>query len=166
MYENNHSEQYFYNRETIQFLCDELTGFNNICCLCTPTIGMELLKRGKTVRILDVDRRFECFEGFMYFNISRPQWLGEKYDVIVCDPPFFTTSLSQLFLTLRTLSLNDFNQPILITCLQRRAAKFISTFTPFSLVPTGYFPGYQTVEECDRNTIQVFSNCGVPKKSG
>ena len=110
MYENHKNEQYFFSRNTIQLLCDALSGFNNICCLCTPTLGMELLLRGKTVQILDIDRRFERFEGFRYFNIARPQWLGEKYDIIVCDPPFFNISLSQLFLTLRTLSLNDFNQ--------------------------------------------------------
>jgi hypothetical protein len=43
---------------------------------------------------------------------------------------------------------------------QSSAHSLIQTFSPFGLAPTGYHPGYQTVQACERNDIELFGNLG------
>jgi hypothetical protein len=49
---------------------------------------------------------------------------------------------------------------MLVSYLDRRAQNIIGTFSLFDLTATGYWPGYQTVVDCDRNRIQLFGNLG------
>jgi hypothetical protein len=160
LYEKHEAEQYFFDAPTLAHLADFVSSFESPCCLCAPLLGKTLAERGLRVRILDVDDRFAGLPGFRRFDIHRPEWLGEAYDIIFCDPPFFNASLSRLFTAIRTLSRNDFSQPLLVSYLTRRAHNLIQTFAPFGLAPTGYHPGYQTVQACERNDIELFGNLG------
>src|SRR5262249_34989417 len=123
--------------------------------------GQELVQRGVNVRILDIDERFAHLAGFRHFDIYRPEWLGEEFGLIVCDPPFYGASLSQLFAVIRMLSRNDYSQPLLLSYLVRRSANVTGTFARFNLEPTGYRPGYQTVQKAERNDIEFFGNLGA-----
>ena len=158
MYELHENEQYFFDEPTLEHLSRFLSRWESPCCICAPLLGQRLREKGVDVRILDIDSRFERVPGFQYFDLQRPEWLGEVYGVIVCDPPFYNVSLSRLFAALRTLSRNDFAQPLLVSYLRRRSAAVLGTFQPFGLEPTGYLPGYQTVEPVERNEIEFFSN--------
>jgi len=158
MYEIKKREQYFFDLETVDRLAGFLCGFEKPCCLCAPLVGAAAEERGVEVTVLDVDERFARLHGFVRFDLYRPTWLGNRFDIILCDPPFYKISLSQLFVALRTLSLNDFSQPLLLSYLVRREANVLKTFSPFSLRPTGYHPAYETVQRCERNDIQFYSN--------
>lgn len=158
MYELHENEQYFFTQETLDTLCVFLWQYDFVCCLCAPLLGKKLAEEGREVRILDIDDRFKDIWGYRYFDLHRPEWLGEKYNLIICDPPFFNVSLSCLFAAIRILSQNDFNQPILISYLQRRANNILGTFSKFGIAETDYFPSYQTVKNCQRNDIRFFSN--------
>ncbi len=158
MYEKHEKEQYFFDKATLGHLADFVSGFPNPCCICAPLLGKELESRGVSVRILDIDERFAKLNGFRKFDIYKPEWLGEEYGLIVCDPPFFRVSLSQLFTALRLLSRNDYSQPLLVSYLTRRASSVVGAFGNFGLEPTGYFPGYQTVQKVERNDIEFFGN--------
>ena len=160
MYELHENEQYFFDRTTLGHLAEFVSGFETPCCLCAPMLGRELEQRGIEVRTLDVDERFASLNGFRRYDVYRPEWLGEEYGLIVCDPPFFSVSLSQLFAALRLLSMNNFEQPMLVSYLSRRASSVTGTFARFGLVPTGYCPGYQTVQKVERNEIEFFGNLG------
>lgn len=52
----------------------------------------------------------------------------------------------------------SFSQPLPSSYLVRREANILNTFSPFSLRPTGCRPGYETVQKCERNDIQFYSN--------
>jgi Probable N6-adenine methyltransferase len=158
MYELRQNEQCFFDEETLQKLSDFLLRWKSVCCLCTPLLGKNLVERGANVRILDIDTRFDYVRGFKFYDIHRPEWLGEKFDLIVCDPPFFNISLSKLFAAIRLLSQNDFSQNLLISYLYRRSSVLLGTFSKFNLQPTGYFPTYQTVTEAQHNKIEFYSN--------
>ena len=158
MYERHEHEQYFFDQETLQILGDGLKSFNSICCLCAPSLGEQLEKEGRNVRVLDIDTRFQQLDSFHYFDIHKPEWLGESFDLIVCDPPFFNVSLSRLFTAIRMLAQNNFNQPLLLSYLKRRADNILGTFSKFNLVKTDFHPGYQTVQKCQKNDIVFFSN--------
>ena len=158
MYELHENEQYFFAQKTLDELAALLDDYSFICCLCAPSLGEQLANNGKKVRTLDIDKRFEKNHGFRYFDINKPEWLEEKYDIIVCDPPFFNISLSRLFAAIRSLSQNDFNQPLMISYLDRRSSNIIGTFSKFGLQTTNYFAEYQTVQKCERNNIRFFSN--------
>ena len=158
MEERHDNEQYFFTPETTEHLADFVARFKNPCCICAPSIGVELGRRGVRARVLDIDERFASTPGFVRYDLFRPEWLGEEFGIILCDPPFFNVSLSQLFAALRMLSRNRYEQPLLISYLRRRAASIEGTFTRFGLTATGYCPSYQTVQALSRNEIEFFGN--------
>lgn len=158
MYELHENEQYFFDEATLARLSGFLLRFSAPCCLCAPLLGKRLAERGANMTVLDIDGRFSGVRGFRRWDIYRPEWLGAEFDLIVCDPPFFNVSLSQLFAALRMLSRNDFSQPLLVSYLKRRSEAILGAFAPFGLEPTGYLPSYQTVQPVERNEIEFFSN--------
>jgi hypothetical protein len=158
MEERHDREQYFFSPATTAYLADFVSRFENPCCLCAPSVGVELARRGVRVRIIDIDERFAQAPGFRRYDLYRPEWLGEPFGIIICDPPFFNVSLSQLFAALRLLGRNRYEQPLLISYLRRRAASIEGTFTRFGLRATGYCPRYQTVQALSRNEIEFFGN--------
>lgn len=160
MYERHEHEQYFWDAATVSHLADVVSPYPNPCCLCAPRLGHELERRGVQARTLDVDERFAGLRGFRRWDLYRPEWLGEQYGIIVCDPPFFNASLSQLFTAIRLLSRHDYMQPLLLCYLARRSANVLGTFWRFGLEPTGYEPDYVTVQDSDRNRIEFFGNLG------
>jgi hypothetical protein len=161
MYELHENEQYFFDKPTLAYLADFVSGFPYPCCLCAPLLGRELESRGVPVRTLDIDERFAGLNGFRKYDIYRPEWLGEEFGLILCDPPLFNVSLSQLFTAIRLLSLYNYDQPLLVSYLVRRSSNIIGTFARFNLQPTGYRPGYQTVQKAERNDIEFFANVPV-----
>ena len=163
MYELHENEQYFFSEGTIEVLAEFVSLWEKPCVLCAPLLGSHLANAGVTVTVLDIDRRFESVPGFVYYDVQRPRWLDETFDLIVCDPPFFNVSLSRLFAAIQQLSHNDFTQQIFVSYLQRRADAILGTFGPFGLEPTGYCPDYQTVKRVERNDIQFFSNLDVDR---
>lgn len=160
--ERHEHEQYFFTDETVREICDMLEGFERPCVLCAPMVGAEFARRGRRVRVLDVDTRFSSVAGFVPWDIYRPQFPEEHYDVIFCDPPFFRVSLSQLFFAIRLLARHDSSMPVAVAHLSRRVHAVMGTFAPFNLVPTGYRPQYVTVENAERNSIEVFANFDAP----
>ncbi len=158
MHENHQREQYFFDPPTIAHLVGFLAGFDRVCCLCAPTLGRALAEAGRPVTVLDIDERFADVPGYRRYDLYRPEWLGERFDLLLCDPPFFNVSLSQLFAAVRLLAAHDFAQPLLLSYLCRRAANLCGTFARFELRATGYRPGYQTVDTAERNAIEFFGN--------
>ena len=156
--ELHENEQYFFDAATCEHLAKFLSEYKNPCCLCAPAVGRALSQRGSKVSILDRDERFADLPGFRRFDVLRPEWTGEDYDIILCDPPFFGVSLSQLSRAIKLLSRHDYSQPLLICYLKRRENKLLGAFSKFTLQPTGYFPGYETVRSCEKNEIEFFSN--------
>ena len=94
----------------------------------------------------------------MKYDIYRPVYRKPRFDLILCDPPFFSVSLSQLFKALHMLGHYDFAQPMMVSYLKRRESAVLGTFARFGLKPTGYCPAYQTVRKCGRNDIEFYSN--------
>ena len=121
-------------------------------------VGRELAKRQVRARVLDIDERFSDVAGFVRYDIYRPLWLGEHFGVIVCDPPFWKVSLSQLFGAVRLLAKHDFTQPLAICYPTRRSANLMGAFARFGLQPSGFSPKYRTVQDTERNQIEFFAN--------
>ncbi len=161
MRENHEREQYFFDAPTLAHLTAFVSKFAAPCCVCAPFLGRRLSEEGVSVTILDIDERFADLPGFMRYDIRKPVWLDQTFDLIVCDPPFFDVSLSQLFSALRTVSHNDFRQPLLISYLTRRESALLGIFAPFSLRSTGYRPKYETVRDDPKNEIEFYGNLDV-----
>lgn len=158
MYELHQNEQYFFRASTVQALADFLSRYAHPCCLCAPMVGRRLAESGCRVTVLDTDTRFANMAGFRRYDLYRPEWLAERFDLILCDPPFFRVALSDLFRAVRQLSHNDFRQPMLLSYLMRRAPAVTATFASFRLQPTGLSPQYQTVRAIEKNGVELFSN--------
>ena len=158
MYELHKNEQYFFDDRTLDQLASFVSAWTSPCCICVPMLGKRLVEVGVPVTILDIDKRFRDLTGFRQFDIQRPDWFEQEFDLIVCDPPFFNVSLSQLFTAIRMLSQFNFGQKMMISYLSRRDDALTGTFAPFGLKPTDYFPKYQTVRDVSRNRIEFLSN--------
>lgn len=158
MHENHQREQYFFDPATVEHLARFLTRFESPCCICAPMVGRAVARLGHPVTNLDLDERFAADPGFEAFDLYRPRWIERRFDVILCDPPFFNVSLSQLFQALRQLAHHDLEQKLVVAFLQRRAEAIRGTFAPFGLEGSGYEPGYLTVQESERNGIELFTN--------
>lgn len=161
--ENHQREQYFFDPPTIERLADFVAGFERPCCLCAPMLGRELHRRGRTIRILDLDTRFADIPGFMEWDLYRPKHLNEEFDLVLCDPPFFNVSLSQLFTAIRLLCNFDLERKIMISYPVRRRQAIESVFAPFGIRATGWHPGYLTVQKSERNEIEFYANFEVSR---
>jgi len=160
MYELHQHEQYFFDRPTLEHLTRFLAPYPRVAVLCAPMLGRALAGAGREVRVLDIDDRFADVPGYRHWNIHRPEYLAEDFDVIVCDPPFFNVSLSRLFRAIRVLAQQRFDQPLMISYLQRRGEAVMGAFSPFGLQATGYSPGYVTVRPTEKNAVAFFANLG------
>jgi|GEM_PF-1010075 len=161
MHERHEHEQYFFDQGTLDHLAAFASDWKSPCGLCAPMLGKRLAEEGVPVTILDIDSRFAGIPGYRRFDVYRPEWLGQEFDLIICDPPFFNVSLSQLFDAIRTLACNKFTQSILISFLSRRAPAIAGTFAPFEIRATGYFPSCQTVQKTEKNSIEFFGNLSI-----
>ena len=131
-------------------------------------LGRVLHERGRDdVRVLDVDRRFADLPGFIEWDLYRPRHLDEPFDLVLCDPPFFNVSLSQLFAAVRLLCRFDLTHKVMISYPVRRRRAVLGTFAPFGLAETGYSPGYLSVQRCAKNDIEFYANfqAGLPRGS-
>ena len=158
MLERHEAEQYFWDAETLNALSDVAARFERPCALCAPLLGRVWNERGLESRSLDCDERFSTDENYALYDLYRPLYRDENYGLIICDPPFWKVSLSQLFAAIRLLSHHDFEQKLAICYPTRRAKNICGTFAKFGLEPTRYFPGYLTVQELERNRIEFFAN--------
>ncbi len=158
MDELHQHEQFFWDDAMIDSLANRMQRFVQPCCLCAPLLGRELERRGHFCRTLDRDERFADLDGFAPFDLYRPQWRDEEFDVLICDPPFWKVSLSQLFGAVRLLSHYNWQQPLAICYPQRRAANLCGAFARFELVPTSIFPTYRTVQMRPTDRIEFFAN--------
>ena len=156
--ERHDREQYFFDPPTLSALADVVARYERPCLLCAPMLGRALQRRGRTVRVLDVDERFANLPGFTRWDLYRPQHLDESFDLVLCDPPFFNVSLSQLFTAIRLLCGFDLTLAVMISYPVRRSSAILGTFAPFGLRPTGFRPQYLTVQKCEKNEIEFFSN--------
>jgi len=163
MKERHEHEQYFFDSPTLDRLVDFVRPFDNPCCLCAPLLGKTLVDCGVNVRILDIDERFADVPGFQHFDLTQPEWLGERFGLIFCDPPFFNVSLRQLSSAIRLLSQHDVQQPLGLTYLHRREAVFLRTFSDLNLQPTDFFPTYTTVAPDPKNDIRLYTNLDAPR---
>jgi hypothetical protein len=160
MRERQEIEQYFFDEATLDDLARFASRFDNPCCLCTPSLGEELEKRGVRATTLDLDKRFSHLGGFRPYDLARPESLGERFGIIICDPPFLTISLLQLFTAIEMLSQGDYAKPLLLNNLSSRARQITHVFAPFGLKSTGYRPGYRTIQNVGRNRMELFGNLG------
>jgi hypothetical protein len=153
--EQHRNEQYFFDRDTRDFLVGILCAYDNPCLLGVPTVANEM----PGVRLLDIDDRFADHNGFVKWDMHRPEPRDEDFDVIVVDPPFRTVSYSQLFDALRILTKGNFQTEILLTGLARREHDLLSTFYPFGIKTTGVQARYVSVQNQDSHTrIMFYSN--------
>ncbi len=169
MQELHENEQYFFTEQTLKQFADLLEPFLNPCILCAPTLAQVLQRNAgsrKAICALDIDTRFEkSLPGFRLWNLFKPTRIDESFDDIFCDPPFFNCSLSQLFSAIRLLSNFDYSQPAMICYLRRREQALLGTFAKFSLEPTGIFASYKTIQNTEKNEIQLYSNLSLSNAS-
>ncbi|MCW8132670.1 MAG: hypothetical protein KIS92_20150 [Planctomycetota bacterium] len=159
--ENRQHEQCFFDRATLDALAVWLERFKQPCLLCAPMLGFELHRRRRSVRVLDLDERFADLPGFRRWNLRRPEFTGEKYDLVLCDPPFFGVSLHQLHQALRVLCGYDPNRPVAVSYLVRRERAFLSAMASFGLRGTGVRLGYEHVANVERNEVGLYANIAV-----
>lgn len=163
MQERHEHEQYFFAPPTVRGLSTFLAGFVRPACLCTPMVAALLAQRGRPARLLELDERFASTPGFAAFDLYRPRALAERFDIILCDPPFEKVSLAQLFAAVRVLAHGDFAQPLLLCYPSERAAAVQGTFAPFGLTATEAYPRYVSVQAHGPEGIRIYGNLALER---
>ncbi|MEM6258306.1 MAG: hypothetical protein AAGI37_08335 [Planctomycetota bacterium] len=159
MQENHANEQYFFDAPTLRRLRVVVARFSAPCVLCAPLLGRSLHEHGQAAAVLDIDERFADLPGYRRWDVSRPEPIDQALGLILCDPPFFSVSLSQLFRAIRLLAKFDTSTPIAIGYLARRERALLGAFAPFNLQPSAFRLGYQTVQyQAGRNDIRLYTN--------
>ena len=70
MEEMHENEQYFFTPKFLKWFADTIDDFfhdKKVCCICCPSLGVELASRGVDVKILDIDERFEMLRKYTSF---------------------------------------------------------------------------------------------------
>jgi hypothetical protein len=128
--------QIFFTAETARKLAEALDGYANPCCLCTPRLAHEWQRRGRSVRLLDWDPRFESVGRFHRFDVLHPQPVGEEFDVVMADTRFFSAPL--LARAVRTLISPRSEAGLYMTFPVKREAELLSAFADFELQPLAF----------------------------
>jgi hypothetical protein len=153
--------QYFFTGECVDYLVDKLDCFNNPCCIGTPRLAKGWFDRGRKVRLLDIDKRFSFLPGYKYYDITKPEVLNEKFDVIIMDPTFKWGD-GVLLKTINAISHHDHSQKVLLIYLSSRGTSILQTFKDYNLKPTGYYPKYSNVRGKGKKIVMCYSNFQFP----
>jgi 16S rRNA G966 N2-methylase RsmD len=158
--ELHENEQYFFAEDTVEYLARAASSFKRVCCICCPSLGEKLIELGVDVTILDIDNRFSDLPGFKYWDITRPKYLQEEFDLIVMDPPFFNVSMREIRKSLQVLTHYELSKSkLMISYLSRRENAFITGMKPFEMEPLDYIPEYNTVDVTEaKNRIEFYVN--------
>ena len=158
---NYEHSQYFFTSQCVDYLVDKLDYFNTPCCVGTPRLAKGWFDRGREVRLLDIDKRFSFLPGYKYFDITKPEVLNEKFDVIIMDPTF-KWGEHPLLNTIKVLSQNDHSQKVLLFYMSTHAKSILKTFKEFNLKPTRYYPKYSNLRGEGKKFIMCYSNFEFP----
>lgn len=123
--------QFFYTRETAARMADAFDRYERPCCLCTPRLAFEWQTRGRIVRLLDYDRRFETHGGFQAFDLLKPEPPGEDFDVLIFDPIFIEAS--KLARAVKVVLSGSVRADLFMTFPVPRERELFAAFAAFSL---------------------------------
>lgn len=124
-------EQYFFDKKTARKLFDifvrkELFENKKCCFLCCPILA-EIAKKyelEENTALFDIDERFDRFKNYKKFDLvsEKMEKELEKFDIIICDPPFFGVEINQLGKIIASLLKNDGKAYVIF--LKRRGREF------------------------------------------
>ncbi len=155
--EDRNHEQLFFAPETTREIISRVQKFSNIAFLCCPSLSLRPeFQNREDVTFFDIDTRFPRVT---YFDLRKPIYPGRIFDVVVFDPPFFTTRLVQLRRAVRMLQGYDDRKGLLMTYLARREATFLRYFDTFHMRRIGEAQ-YNSVQIFDRNRTIIYANFG------
>lgn len=160
--ERHELEQYFFDPVSVERVVEIASFFDRPCLLCAPTIGSAMAKLDRPATTLDIDDRFADVPGFRRWDLTRPTYLQETFDLIICDPPFLNVSLRELRQAIRVLSHFDNATPLMVSYPIRRKDALLRVFADFEIVPTGFRPKFATLEASERGEIEFFANFALP----
>lgn len=132
-----------------------------------PTLAVVFENLGYETTLLDIDDRFKkIVKGYQKWDIKHPQYLKEKFDLIVADPPFSQIRTGQIKKAIEMLAHYDYHQKILISYFTPRKDHLLKIFQPFNLKETGFYPVYKSIPQIKKTKkgkerrwwVEFFSN--------
>ncbi|KAG0561877.1 hypothetical protein M758_9G115500 [Ceratodon purpureus] len=164
--ERHDLEQYFWTTTTVSNLRRALSCDPNLCCLATPSLAhaFHVEEPKQEVRLLDIDTRFSYLPGFRFWDIRRPEPLGESetFRVVVFDPPFFYIPMAELYRAVLEVCKGDTKTKLLIGFLVREQASLLEVFKEFGLVRTKFVLEYAAVKSNKWRNYALYSNVDLP----
>jgi len=159
-------EQYFFSRDTLVDLIKVMDQFDNPCCMVCPSVAHASHALNRELTLLDIDERFSYLPRYMNYNLYKPSPLTQTFDMILFDPPYFQVPMSDLFNSVDVISHQNRDTPLIVAFLRRSQANLLKTFSPYTLSPTRYHPGYAHVKDNKRKNYLFYSNWdGLPNNA-
>jgi hypothetical protein len=123
--------QFFYTADTAKRLAKAMDSYRNPVCLCTPRLAFEWLKQGRSVTLLDRDKRFATHPGFRQFDLLAPVEIEADFDVLIFDPVFIPAE--QLFRAVQAVLANSIRADLFMTFPVIRDRELLQAFREFPL---------------------------------
>ena len=125
--DNSSNAQFTFDRQsisTIVALCEnsaETASKSRILCVGTPSIHLELTRKGVSSILLDIDERLSSVCGSVYrYNMFTGEFLDSRtsiaddFSAIVCDPPFHPELYPALFDSLKKSFPNSYESSMIL----------------------------------------------------
>lgn len=160
--ENHENEQFFWTKNTVELLLKACQYEYNCCCFTTPSLAHAFYENGRNEALLDIDERFNYLPGFMKFDIKDPHSPESEYNIIVIDPPFFVTSIQQLYDATEMITGGNKNVNIMIGFLTRYEKTLLEVFKSYGISETSTPLEYAHIKPNKWKNFTLYSNIDLP----
>ena len=163
--ENRDNEQFFWTSDTVKRIMKATEYMYECCCFTTPSLAHAYHEQGREEKLLDIDERFAYLPRFEKFDIKDPHEPEEgagAFSVIVIDPPFFVTSLQELFDATNVITGHDYSTKIIIGFLIRYEKTLLEVFKPYGISETSASLEYAHIKPNKWRNFALYSNIDLP----
>jgi hypothetical protein len=117
---------------------------------------------GREEVLLDIDKRFEYLPKFIFYDVTNPNKLEEKFKLLVIDPPFFLIPIEKITETVDILTNKNYNTKIIIAFIKRAEQRLRKAFINYKLYPTTFRLEYASIKDNKWKNFCLYSNIDLP----
>lgn len=162
--ERRELEQFFWTSDTVKKFLNSFKYVTECCCFTTPSLAEGFNNIGRDEKLLDIDERFSYLPRFEKFDIKNPHvpdGVGD-FNVIVIDPPFFNTTIQELYEATNLITDNNFKTNIVIGFLVRYEYPLLETFKNYGISETSTPLEYAHIKPNKWRNFKLYSNVDLP----
>jgi hypothetical protein len=149
-------------RQTLERAADVVECFDRPCLLGSTALAMTLEARGREIVALGAKDRADRIQGFRLWDVRRPSYIEQAFDLVLCDAMDASVSLAELRQAIRVLTHFQPKSPLIVACPASRKDSLLRVFADFGLEATGFRLNFEKPETLDGEEVEFFANFDLP----